>query len=106
MRKFSLGLSVVVGGGVASPGGGAQPSETNWRQFRGPGSRGVGSNKHLPERWSEPEHVAWKSEIPGRAWSSPIVWGERVFLATAVSAGDPESPKKGLYMGGERPNAP
>jgi outer membrane protein assembly factor BamB len=49
-------------------------------------------------------NIAWKTEIPGRGWSSPIVWGNRVFLTTAVALGDAESPKKGLYLGGERPN--
>jgi outer membrane protein assembly factor BamB len=80
--------------------------EANWPQFRGPGARGIGANTNLPERWSASENVAWKAEIPGRAWSSPVVWGDRVFLTTAVNSGTSEEPKKGLYMGGERPNAP
>jgi outer membrane protein assembly factor BamB len=85
----------------------AAPSpEANWPQFRGTGARGVATNASLPEHWSATENVAWKAEIPGRGWSSPIVWGERVFLTTAVSSGEPEPPKKGLYFGGERPNAP
>src|SRR5262245_50901967 len=84
----------------------AAPSpEANWPQFRGTGSRGIGTNARLPEHWSATENVAWKAEIPGRGWSSPIVWGDRVFLTTAVSSGEPEPPKKGLYLGGERPNA-
>jgi outer membrane protein assembly factor BamB len=80
--------------------------EGNWPQFRGPGARGISSNKGLPERWSASENVAWKSNIPGRAWSSPIVWGEHVFLTTAINSGVSESRKKGLYLGGDRPDAP
>jgi len=41
--------------------------------------------------------------VPGRGWSSPVVWGNRVFLTTAVSEGPLEEPKKGLYFGGDRP---
>ena len=60
----------------------------------------------LPEQWSATENVAWKTDIPGRGWSSPIVWGNRVFLTTVVNLGPSEPPKKGLYLGGNRPNAP
>ena len=84
----------------------AQTTDTHWPQFRGPGARGVAANPNLPERWSATENVAWKAEIPGRAWSSPVVWGDRVFLTTAVSPEEVETVKKGLYLGGERPNAP
>ena len=75
----------------------------HWPQFRGPGALGVSENTALPEHWGTNQNVAWKIETPGRGWSSPIVWGERVFITTVVSAGEMESPKKGLYFGGERP---
>jgi outer membrane protein assembly factor BamB len=81
-------------------------SEASWPQFRGSGARGISANTNLPDRWSATENVAWKASIPGRGWSSPIVWGDRVFLTTAVNPGTNEPPKKGLYIGGERPNAP
>jgi len=74
----------------------------NWPQFRGPGAMGVADNPDLPDHWSTNENVAWKTEVPGRGWSSPIVWGERVFLTTVASEGEMEPPKKGLYFGGER----
>jgi len=76
-------------------------AETNWPQFRGPGA-GVVEDKILPATWSTTENVAWKVEIPGRAWSSPIVWGDKIFVTSAVSTGDGEAPKKGLYLGGNR----
>jgi outer membrane protein assembly factor BamB len=78
----------------------------NWPQFRGPGALGVAAHPNLPERWSTNENVAWKTEVPGRGWSSPIVWGERVFVTTVVSEGEVEPPKKGLYLGGERKEIP
>ncbi|PWU18562.1 MAG: serine/threonine protein kinase [Verrucomicrobia bacterium] len=105
MRCSTISLSLILTFGIGSGALRAQPVQPNWPQFRGPGGRGISSSKHLPERWSDKENIGWKSEIPGRAWSSPIVWGERVFVTTAISSGELEEPKKGLYMGGERPNA-
>ena len=83
----------------------AAPGE-NWAQFRGPGARGVAEGKGLPDRWSATENVAWKVDLPGRGWSSPVVWGDRVFLTTVVNRGESEAPKKGLYFGGDRPTPP
>jgi outer membrane protein assembly factor BamB len=79
---------------------------TNWPQFRGADSRGIGQGDNLPETWSATENVAWKTDIPGRGWSSPVVWGDKVFLTTAINAGEWEEPKKGLYMGGNRLDPP
>ena len=59
----------------------------NWPQFRGPTRQGVSSETGLPLEWSATSNVAWKTEIPGESWSSPIVWGDRVFLTTATEAG-------------------
>jgi hypothetical protein len=75
--------------------------EANWPQFRGP-SAGVVEDQALPDAWSSSQNVAWRVEIPGRAWSSPIVWGDRIFVTSAVSEGDTEVPRKGLYLGGNR----
>ena len=92
---------LLLGTGSSSSRGGE-----NWPQFRGPGSRGVGDSSGLPDIWSATENVAWKTDIPGRGWSSPIVWGDRVFLTTVINVGQSEEPKKGLYFGGDRPQAP
>lgn len=76
----------------------------NWPQFRGVGSMGVAVEyPTLPDKWSTTENVAWKTDIPGLGWSSPIVWGDRIFLTSVISAAAKEAPKKGLYFGGERP---
>src|SRR5882724_7750816 len=74
----------------------------HWPQFRGPDSLGVVEDPALPDKWSSTENVAWKVEIPGVGWSSPIVWGDRVFVTSVISSADVEKPKKGLYFGGER----
>lgn len=87
-------------------------AETRWPGFRGPGSRGIaiedsqGQATSLPDKWSSTENVAWKLEVPGRGWSSPIVWGDNIFITTVVNSGDTEEAKKGLYFGGERTKPP
>ena len=84
----------------------AAQAQTNWPQFRGIDSRGVGHSDKLPDKWSATENVAWKAEIPGSGWSSPIVWGDRVFLTTVVNTGTTDKPTKGLYFGGNRSTPP
>ncbi len=63
----------------------ASPDVTvNWPQWRGPNSSGVAPDKNLPTEWSNSKNVAWKTAIPGKGYSSPIVWGNRIFLTTAI----------------------
>jgi len=83
-----------------------ESSSTNWPRFRGPDSLGTAEGADLPDRWTATENVQWKTPIPGLGWSSPIVWGNRVFLTTAVSEGEVEAAKRGLYFGGERKTPP
>ncbi len=58
-----------------------------WPQFRGPAGNGHATGTQLPETWSESEHVAWKTPIEGRGWSSPVVWDEQVWLTSATLDG-------------------
>src|SRR5262245_60291856 len=58
-----------------------------WAQWRGPQATGVSSTANPPLEWSETKNVKWKVEIPGRGSSSPIVWGDRVFVSSAVPVG-------------------
>jgi outer membrane protein assembly factor BamB len=83
-----------------------QSAGENWPQFRGAKSLGTAESKNLPDTWSQTENVAWKAAIPGRGWSCPVVWGDKVFLTTVVSQAKPEAAKKGLYLGGERRKPP
>ncbi|MDR2037768.1 MAG: PQQ-binding-like beta-propeller repeat protein, partial [Bacteroidales bacterium] len=64
----------------------AQEQE-NWPRFRGPNGQGISNAKDLPVRWSAEENIAWKTNIPGEAWSSPIVWNDHVFLTTTTEDG-------------------
>ena len=84
----------------------AATTNANWPQFRGPDGAGISASTNLPDHWSATENVAWKTDLPGRSWSSPIVWGDRVFLTAVVNSGESEPPKKGLYLGGNRPEPP
>jgi outer membrane protein assembly factor BamB len=56
-----------------------------WPQFRGPTGQGLSDAKDVPIEWSETEHVAWKTEIPGKGWSSPVLSNGRLYLTTAVA---------------------
>ena len=77
-------------------------ADSNWPQFRGPDARGVSHEKGLPDTWSVSSGVLWQAEIEGLGWSSPVVWGDKVFLTSSATVGDVEAPKKGLYRGGDR----
>ena len=59
----------------------------NWPQWRGPGGQGVSSERTLPVEWAPDRNIAWKTELPGSGVSSPIVWGDRIFV-TAVIEGE------------------
>lgn len=74
-----------------------------WPSFRGPQASGIATGMHLPERWSgvTGENVLWRTPIPGLAHSSPIVWGDRVFVTSAVSSSPDATFKPGLYGDGD-----
>jgi outer membrane protein assembly factor BamB len=57
----------------------------DWRQFRGPTGQGIAEGNGLPTEWSTTKNVAWKTAVPGRGWSSPVVAHGRVWLTTAVT---------------------
>lgn len=80
-------------------------AQENWLSFRGPGSRGV-SQQSIPTKWTSTENVLWKTDLPGRGWSSPIVVNNNVILTTVVNSSVSEEAKKGLYFGGDRSKPP
>lgn len=71
----------------------------DWLQFRGPNGSGVSTEKNLPSEWSADKNVAWKAKVPGVAWSSPIIVGDKVIVTTAVADGQPK-PGGGFGGGG------
>src|SRR6266545_4470650 len=56
-----------------------------WPQWRGPLMNGVAPHADPPIEWSETKNIKWKVEIPGKGSATPVVWGERIFVLTAVS---------------------
>lgn len=78
-------------------------SKDNWPSFRGLHASGIAEHQNLPDRWDTEKHtnIKWKTRIPGLAHSSPVVWGDRVFVTTAVSSRGKDSFRKGLYGDGD-----
>lgn len=56
----------------------------HWPQFRGPSGQGHAEATGLPAKLSETDNLVWKVEVPGRGWSSPVVWGDQVWMTTAI----------------------
>ncbi|HUT36680.1 MAG TPA: PQQ-binding-like beta-propeller repeat protein [Planctomycetota bacterium] len=77
MVRLAAGLAAIVAWAATGVVG------EEWPEWRGPRRDGSSQETGLPLRWSESEHVAWKTPIPGKGHSSPIVWGDRVFVTTA-----------------------
>ncbi len=67
-------------------------AQDNWPQFRGETAGVVADNPALPVSWGPDENVAWRIDMPGRGWSSPIVWGDHVFVLTSTAMAGPEVP--------------
>jgi len=65
----------------------APGAERHWPGWRGPGGQGLTADTGLPERWSPSENIAWSTEIPGAGNSSPVIWGDRIFLTTSFESG-------------------
>jgi outer membrane protein assembly factor BamB len=57
----------------------------NWPQWRGPQACGLAPGKNLPAEWGQDKNIAWKVALPGKGWSQPIVWGNKIFVTTAVT---------------------
>jgi outer membrane protein assembly factor BamB len=69
-----------------------QPRMKNWHQWRGPVGTGVAPLGDPPTEWSETQNIKWKVAIPGRGSASPVVWGDRIFVLTAIRTERDEEP--------------
>jgi outer membrane protein assembly factor BamB len=96
-RMRQLVLVLALGLAPAS----ARADRPHWPQFRGPGSNPVGTSSGLPDRWSTTENVAWKADVEGRGWSSPIVTGGKVFVTSVVTDGASKPPQTGTDYSNE-----
>ena len=80
-------------------------AEHNWPQWRGPLATGVAPHGNPPLEWSENKNIKWKLAIPGRGHSTPVIWGDHIFLTTAIPYGEPMEPKP-QQAPGAHDNAP
>lgn len=94
MKVTSLLASIFLGAVAVA-------AEENWPRFRGPHSIPASDNTKLPDRWSKTENVEWVAEVPGVGWSSPIVWGHRIFLTSATSDRPMKEPSLGTDFSNE-----
>ena len=104
--KLLATACLVIGTLMATVIAAANPdAEKYWPQWRGPHATGVAVNGNPPVEWSETKNIRWKVEIPGRGSSSPVVWGDRLFVLTAVPAGV-ETAASHTPRGSIQPRAP
>jgi outer membrane protein assembly factor BamB len=89
--------------GAKAPTKYSKNSRGNWPSFRGPEASGIADGQNLPDRWDPKtgENILWRTAIPGLAHSSPIVWGDRLFITTAVSSDAKATFRPGLYGDGD-----
>jgi len=97
MRRLALTVLATVCLATAVPAwaagaDGPPVAGATWPQFRGPEANGIADGSALPTTWSATDNVAWSVAIPGKGWSSPIVWGDRIFVTAAVPPGEVERP--------------
>jgi outer membrane protein assembly factor BamB len=83
MKKNALRFSFVTALGLSAIS--APASADNWPQWRGPSANGISLETNLPAKWSTTENITWKLPMPGLSGSTPIVWGDRIFLNVADS---------------------
>lgn len=106
MRRLTLLVILVIGTAAllsarSTP---PAPTATPWPSFRGARAEGLAVDQQLPATWdaTKSERVKWKTAVPGLAHSSPIVWGDRVFVTSAISSKDPAATfKRGLFGAGD-----
>ncbi|HET9479286.1 MAG TPA: PQQ-binding-like beta-propeller repeat protein [Pyrinomonadaceae bacterium] len=89
MRKSSIVLPVFL---LILVGAVQAQTDAHWPQWRGPFFNGM-ARGDAPAVWSDTKNIKWKAEIPGRGFSTPVMWGDRIFLTTAIPTGKAETPQ-------------
>ena len=79
----------------------APAGQSQWPRFRGPGSNPISDNPNLPVSWSKTENVEWVADVAGVGWSSPVVWGNRVFITAATGDKPMKPPSLGVDFSNE-----
>src|SRR5689334_9125099 len=97
----ALGQSAQTAGQRGRSSARATADPANWPRFRGPNSNPIAENPKLPVSWSKTENVEWVADVPGVGWSSPVVWGNRVFFTAATSDKPMKQPSYGVDFSNE-----
>lgn len=87
LRAFRRGVAISIAAILFTQGIISSAHSQSWPSFRGGPANGVSLESKIPIRWSDTEHVSWKTPIHGRAWSSPVVEGNEIWLTTASEDG-------------------
>jgi outer membrane protein assembly factor BamB len=93
LRSVILAVALCAFSSFAGADDFAQQRSENWHQWRGPDATGIALKGDPPIQWDEKTNILWKTAIPGRGSSTPIIWGERIFLQTAIDTGKVADPK-------------
>lgn len=105
MQRWFFLSAALVATLIGSMAAGSAGPEAHWPQWRGPDLNGVARGT-APAQWSETRNIKWKTPVPGRGFSTPVLWGDRLFLTTAVPTGPapepPPQPTAGAPGGGRR----
>ncbi len=88
MKKMILLTAMLLTGAVSALAQANNTAQTQWAQWRGPAHNGV-ARGDAPTTWSDKQNIRWQAKLPGRGHSTPVIWGNRIFLTTAV----PTSPE-------------
>ncbi|HKY42359.1 MAG TPA: PQQ-binding-like beta-propeller repeat protein [Pyrinomonadaceae bacterium] len=103
MKRIALTLTIAISlacAGLSFLAEGATAGD--WPQWRGPDGSGISNEKNLPSEWSSTKNIKWKTAIEGRAHSSPIVSGNRIFLTTAIEGAEVPGAKAAKHMLGDK----
>jgi outer membrane protein assembly factor BamB len=98
LRRITVTSSARLSGATA-----LKNTNGSWPSFRGPQASGIAEKQNLPDRWNVKtgENILWKTPLPGLAHSSPVVWGNKIFVTSAVSSDPKASFRPGLYGDGD-----
>jgi outer membrane protein assembly factor BamB len=97
-------VACALAGGVTGAVG--PEAEKFWPQWRGPYATGTSKQADPPLEWSEAKNIRWKVEIPGRGSSSPVVWGDQLFVLSAIPASAPSGDESHRPRGAMQPREP
>lgn len=103
-KRWTLGWAVILVTGICLATDAAR-GEDSWPQWRGPEGQGHATARDLPEKWSESENVRWRTSLPGRGWSSPVVQRDEIWMTTAIEIPleAEERERRILAAGGNQP---